>query len=92
MIKINGHDLKTSKPSDLDASLIEATGCSSAEVEKLLGSGPDRAARALRPFLADDVLPGGDLAAAIAADSGALDQIRTLYAPAPASEPKKGDA
>jgi hypothetical protein len=87
MIKINGVDVLASKPSDLDAQLLASTGCSSAEIDVLLAGGPDRAAKALRPFLAVDVLPGGALALAIASDSHALGAIRKLYEPDKAIAP-----
>lgn len=80
MITIAGKDLKTSKPKDLDAQLIASTGCSSREIATILGAGPDRAARALRPFLEKDVLPGSDLARAIVQDPEAVGVIATLYA------------
>jgi hypothetical protein len=80
MITIAGHDLKTSKPKDLDAQLIASTGCSSREIATILGAGPDRAARALRPFLENNVLPGSDLARAIVQDSEAIATIAKLYA------------
>lgn len=83
MIKINGVDLKTSKPSNLDEQLIASTGCSSSEIDKLLGGGPDLAARALRPFLEAGALPGGELGAAIAADRGAAAVIGKLFADLP---------
>lgn len=79
MIKINGVALKTSKPANLDEQLVAATGCGPHELEKLLGGGPHLAARAIRPFLEAEVLPGTELASAIAADRDALDAIRTLY-------------
>jgi len=87
MIKIHGKDLKTSKPSNLDDLLIAATGCSSAEVDKLLAGGPDLAAHALRPFIDHGDLPGGELGAAIAADPDAVAAIRKLYGDAPETTP-----
>ncbi|MDO7843454.1 hypothetical protein [Sphingomonas immobilis] len=86
MIRINGTDLKTSRPSNLDEQLIAATGCSSSEIGTVLAGGPDLAARALRPFIDPETLPGGQLAAAIAADGDALLAIRKLYDDAPASK------
>lgn len=80
MIKINGKELKTTAPKNLDAQLIAATGCSSAEIGTLLSAGADRAAAALRPFLDDKDLPGSELARAIAADRDAVAVIRDLYA------------
>lgn len=81
MITINGNEVQTSRPSDLDVQLLASTGCSSAELDVLLAGGPDRAAKALRPFVGADVLPGGALAHAIASDSHALGAIRKLYKP-----------
>ena len=92
MIKINGVDLKTSKPTDLDDQLVAATGCGSHEIEKLLAGGPDLAARAVRPFLEPEALPGGELAAAIANDRDALDAIRALYRAANAGTGQKKEA
>lgn len=92
MIKINCVALRTSKPTNLDDLLIASTGCSSSEVEKLLGGGPDLAARALRPFLEPDMLPGGELAAAIANDGDAIPQILKVFtAAAPAITEEKND-
>ena len=80
MITIAGTSLKTSKPKDLDAQLVASTGCSSREIATILSAGPDRAARALRPFLEKDALPGSDLARAIVQDPDAVAAIATLYA------------
>ncbi|GAM00566.1 hypothetical protein [Sphingomonas parapaucimobilis] len=66
-------------PADLNARLIDMTGCSAHEVEQLLVSGPDRAARALEPFLAEPV-DHVELARLIAADPAAIGLIRALYA------------
>jgi len=68
---------------DLDAQLVAATGCNAAEIDMLLSAGPDRAARALLPFLGDDAPPVGTLAAAIARDPDAVATIRALYAAPP---------
>ena len=84
-IKLAGKSRKTTRPNDLDKQLIAATGCGEKEIEMLLSAGPDRAARALRPFLEDGVLPGPELPRAIAADPTAIDAIRQLYA-APVDE------
>lgn len=93
MITINGVALKTKRPTDLDQKLIAATGHGAREIESLLASGPDRMANAVLPFLVDDVPDLNKLAADIAADRGAVDAIRTLYAnaspdaaPVPADE------
>lgn len=92
MIKFGGLDLKTSRPSDLDAQLIATTGCGVKELDTILGAGPDRAARAVLPFLDKDAPPFGDLARAIAADPGALPAIRKLYGDVPAAAaPATGD-
>lgn len=83
MIKIADKDLKTSRPADLDARLIASTGCGTSEVETLLAAGPDRAARALAPFLDKDAPALIELAQMIAADSAAIPAIRKLYADVP---------
>jgi len=80
MITIAGNDLKTSTPKDLNEQLVASTGCSAGEIAKILSAGPARAASALRPFLEKDVLPGGELGAAIARDPGAVAEIAKLYA------------
>jgi hypothetical protein len=84
MIKIAGTDLKTSRPSDLDAKLIASTGCAAKEIETLLAAGPDRAARALAPFLDKDAPALNELAQRIAGDPLAVPAIRKLYADVPA--------
>ena len=80
MITIAGNDLKTSTPKDLNEQLVGSTGCSAGEIAKILSAGPARAASALRPFLEKDVLPGGELGAAIARDPDAVPAIAKLYA------------
>jgi len=80
MITIAGNDLKTSTPKDLNEQLVASTGCSAGEIAKILSAGPARAASALRPFLEKDVLPGGELGAAIARDPDAVVAIAKLYA------------
>lgn len=97
MITINGIAHKTKRPADLDGKLIAATGHGAREIESLLASGPDRMANAVLPFLVEDVPDLNKLAGDIAADPGAADVIRTLYAngatdaaPVPADE--KGGA
>jgi hypothetical protein len=93
MIKFGGLELKTSRPSDLDAQLITTTGCGVKELDTILGAGPDRAARALLPFLDKEAPAFGELARAIAGDPGALPAIRKLYADgSAASVPATGDA
>lgn len=79
MIKIAGIDLKTATPKDLNEQLVASTGCSAGEIAKILSAGPARAASALRPFLEDGTLPGGELGAAIASDPNALAVIAKLY-------------
>lgn len=92
MIKINGKDLKTSRPSDLDAQLVASTGHGEREVQSLLNSGLGLAARALMPHLAE---PGdltfGELANEIANDPDAIAEIGKLYAPAPTPAAKPTD-
>jgi len=80
MITIAGTPLKTSKPKNLDEQLVASTGCSSREIDTILAAGPDRASRALRPFLESEALPGGELGRAIASDPGAVSEIAKLYA------------
>jgi hypothetical protein len=87
MITIAGSPLKTSKPKDLDEQLVASTGCSSREIATILAAGPDRAARALRPFLEPDTLPGGELGSAIASDPNAVSEIGKLYAGLAATSP-----
>lgn len=87
MFKLAGKDVKVSRPSDLDKALIATTGCSSKEIDTILGAGPDRAAAALRPFMTEkDAFPGHDLARAIASDPEALGNIRALYTDAAAEK------
>lgn len=80
MIKINGKDLRTSKPADLDAQLIASTGHGLSEAQALLGAGPSVAARALAPFLGKDAPALNELANDIAADPDAIGAIAKLYA------------
>lgn len=86
-MKIANNDVKITSPKDLNGQLIAATGCGINEIETVLAAGPDRAARALRPFLEDGTLPGPELARAIAADPTLVDGIRALYAKAGAPQP-----
>lgn len=88
MIKIADKELATKRPSDLDEKLIAATGCSAKEIETLLSAGPDRAARALAPFLDKDAPALNVLAQQIASDSAAIPAIRKLYADVPAAVEK----
>ncbi len=91
-IEIDGVRYATKRPDDLDAQLIAATGCSSAEIEHLLVSGADRVAAAVRPFLPKDAPTIVELANAIAGDPAAVEQIRTLYANPPAAPALTKDA
>jgi hypothetical protein len=87
MVKINGKDLRTSKPTDLDAQLIASTGHGEREVQALLSAGSSLAARALAPFLGKDAPAMNELACDIAADPDAIGAIAKLYAlPADAVE------
>lgn len=76
-LKIGGTSYKTRRPTDLDAQLIASTGCSAAEIDKLIAAGPDRMAHAVAPFVDDT--DHCELARAIAGDQDAADQIRQLY-------------
>lgn len=89
-MKIAGKDVKITSPKDLSDQLVAATGCGAHEIETVLAAGPDRAARALRPFLEPDFLPGPELARAIAADPALIDDIRALYAKPSAQQPVAG--
>ncbi len=80
MIKIKDLEARTSRPSDLDAQLLQTTGCGVSEIDTILAAGVDRAALALRPFLGTDAPQIGDLARIIAADPDAVPAIRKLYA------------
>ena len=82
-LKIGSASFATRRPTNLDEQLVAATGCSSAEIEHLLVSGPDRVAAAALPFISKDPPALIDLANAIAADPGAIDQVRQLYANVP---------
>lgn len=90
-MKIAGKDVKTTLPENLNDRLIAATGCGINEIETVLAAGPDRAARALRPFLEDRTLPGPELARAIAAEPALIDGIRELYANGEVSQPVSED-
>lgn len=90
-LKIGTATFATRRPADLDAQLVAATGCASAEIEHLLVSGPDRVAAAALPFIVKDAPSLIELAGAIAADPAAIEQVRALYAnlpdaPAPTEE------
>ncbi len=74
-ITIGGQSLATTRPDDLDAQLVAATGCNAAEMAAIV-SGPRvgavMVARALAPFLAADAPRGGELAAEIALDDPSI--------------------
>lgn len=100
MIKIGKTSYTTRKPADLDAALLETTGCNAAEAARHLAGwpAPGRIASALRPFLPDDAPATPELAAAIAvADDGPeiLVAVKKLYvdkaAPAPAETEGAGE-
>lgn len=87
-ILLAGASIDAVRPDNLDAQLIAATGHGLTEVEQLLAGGPALVAAAVRPFLATDLLPGPELARAIAADIDAVETVRDLYlATTPAAEP-----
>lgn len=77
-ITIAGKSLPITVPADLDAQLVEATGCSSAEIVASLGyfTLAGQIAAVLRPLLPADIMPGIELAdalqAELAADRGKL--------------------
>lgn len=88
-IKIGENTLAYRTPSDLDAVLVEATGCNAAEtVEQLKRGGqPSHVARALHPFLADKDAPTVHELATLIAAADVTDvrhQVIALYEPAPA--------
>lgn len=78
-LKIGGTSYKTRRPTDLDAQLIASTGCSAAEIDKLIAAGPDRLAHAIAPFLGDDAPEHCELARAVAADPAAAENVQQLY-------------
>jgi len=95
MIIIAGKELPTKRPTDLDAQLVAATGFGVREIDTLLAAGPDRAARALAPFLDKDAPSVRHLSRDIAGDPGAIPAIRALYAkaePEAATPPAGGKA
>jgi hypothetical protein len=70
-ITIGGRELATTRPADLDALLVEATGCSATEQAQMLNkAAPFQIARALMPMLVDkpsaadltEEIAGGDIA------------------------------
>ncbi len=99
-ITIGGIAYDTRKPDDLDAQVISATGCSSAELLASFTSGttPTALAAVLLPHLAGDVMALPDLARAIADEpdlAGVICAIRRVAAahedkPVAAPRGKKG--
>lgn len=89
-LKIGTTEHATARPKALDKALAASTGCSVAEVARMLGGqpAPDLVARALQPFLPEDARPGiPELAAAIN-DHGTADiaaKVASLYG---AAEPE----
>ena len=63
MIEFNGQKIPTSRPSDVDAALIDATGCNAAEHAAMLARGGTAAQvlQVLRPFLGKDAPPAHEL-------------------------------
>lgn len=84
-MKIGELNLKIAAPSDLDAQLLEATGCSAEEWKKMLAFPlmPFQLAQALLPFISKDAPHPLTLAEAIVANQAA-DSVRAellqLYA------------
>lgn len=76
MIKIGGKSYATRKPSDIDAKLLEVTGCDANEIVRNLNGIPlaGTVAAAIMPFLPDDSLSLVDLANLIDGDN--LDEAR----------------
>lgn len=89
-IKIGGIVYDTRKPDDLDAQVIAATGCSSAELLESFASGttPTALAAVLLPHLAAGAPALPDLAHAIAAEPDLAGVIRTIRRVAAAHEAK----
>ena len=92
MIKFGETEFRTSRPADLDAALIEATGCNAAEHAAALARGGTafHVAQAAAAFIN---APIGDIAAAIADDHlvEARASVAALLAPV-APPAKKADA
>jgi hypothetical protein len=89
-ITIGGRELATTRPTDLDALLVEATGCSAAEQAQMLNNAaPFQIARALLPMLVDppsaaeltDEIAGGDVADVIRQVKALLGAPATLLEP-----------
>jgi len=77
-VKFGQHTLAIKTPADIDAALIETTGCTGAEIRAQLerGAYPAHLARALHPFLADPK-PLADLSQDIASDDVDLADLRS---------------
>lgn len=55
-IKIGDREFATQRPNDLDAKLIEATGCTAAEHRNMLASGaPSQIASAIAPLMTEKI-------------------------------------
>jgi hypothetical protein len=86
-IKIGNTTYKIRTPGDLDAVLVDATGCDATEMARMIGGTPQAShlARALHPFLhaeEGEVPHVSEVAAQIAAadDESIAGQVRALYA------------
>lgn len=82
-IKVGETSFKTRKPADLDAALLETTGCDAAETARHLAGYPlaGHVAAALRPFLPDNAPSIPELALAIpVGDDAFIADVRGLYA------------
>lgn len=92
-IKIGDKTFATKKPSDLDAKLLELSGCNAAETVDQLRAypAPGHVARALSPFVADATVL--ELATEIeaAGTSSVIPDVIKLYAPDEVPAPT-GDA
>lgn len=96
VIVIGGQSYPVACPSDIEARLLAATGCSAVELAGALGDfTTGNIAHAVRPFLADDAPSAPELAQGFAADlerdrAGTLAAVRALLT-SPVIEPTKGD-
>lgn len=80
---VGDKSFKTRKPADLDAALLETTGCDAAETARHLAGYPlaGHVAAALRPFLPDNAPSVPELALAIpVGDDAFIADVRGLYA------------
>lgn len=98
-ITIAGKSLPITVPANLDEQLLEATGCSPAEIVASLGvyTLAGQIAAVLRPLLPADTMPGIELADAVQAELASdrpklLAAIRDVLTVTPAAAPKGGDA